>query len=85
VVEDVNERAMILSKSSALMVEKLNTPDHTSEDKIRTLADQERDHINKVLDLTHWRIYGPKGAAQVLDMNPETLRSRIKKLGIIRP
>jgi hypothetical protein len=42
-------------------------------------------HIKKVFDLTHWRIYGPKGAAQILDMNPETLRSRIKKLGIKRP
>jgi formate hydrogenlyase transcriptional activator len=84
-LENIIERAMILSKSSTLMVEKLNTQDHTSKKELRTLADQERDHINKVLDLTHWRIYGPKGAAQVLDLNPETLRSRIRKLGIIRP
>jgi len=28
---------------------------------------------------------GPKGAARILDMHPETLRSRIKKYGLKRP
>ncbi len=39
----------------------------------------------KVLDQTLWRINGPKGAARILDMHPETLRSRIKKFDIKRP
>jgi transcriptional regulator with GAF, ATPase, and Fis domain len=38
-----------------------------------------------VLDRTLWRINGPKGAARILDMHPETLRSRIKKFDIKRP
>src|SRR5262249_564541 len=44
----------------------------------------ERDHIVTVLRHTNWVITGPRGAATVLGMNPSTLRSRIKKLGISR-
>jgi transcriptional regulator with GAF, ATPase, and Fis domain len=32
-----------------------------------------------------WVIEGPRGAATALDLNPNTLRSRMKKLGIRRP
>jgi formate hydrogenlyase transcriptional activator len=45
----------------------------------------ERRHIVRVLESTHWRIYGPQGAAAQLGMNPSTLRSRMKKLGLSRP
>jgi len=44
----------------------------------------ERDYIVTVLRHTHWVITGPRGAATVLGLNPSTLRSRIKKLGISR-
>jgi formate hydrogenlyase transcriptional activator len=44
----------------------------------------ERDHIATVLRHTNWVITGPRGAAKVLGLNPSTLRSRIKKLGISR-
>lgn len=84
-LENIIERAMILSKSSTLMVEKLITSNKTSEEVLQSLADHERDYIAKVLDQTLWRINGPNGAAQILDMHPETLRSRIKKLGLTRP
>jgi formate hydrogenlyase transcriptional activator len=49
------------------------------------LGELERSHILKVLDQTSWRIYGNGGAAELLGLNPETLRSRIRKLGIRRP
>ncbi len=84
-LENIIERAMILSKPPILMVEKLKNPDQNTKEKFQPLADLERDHIIKVLDQTLWRINGPKGAAQILDMHPETLRSRIKKFGIMRP
>jgi len=51
----------------------------------KTLEEVERRHVLDVLDQTAWRIEGPKGAAAVLGLNPSTLRSRIKKLGIQRP
>jgi transcriptional regulator with GAF, ATPase, and Fis domain len=63
----------------------LQIPDYADEEILQSLADHERDYILKVLDQTLWRINGPKGAASILDMHPETLRSRIKKLGIINP
>ena len=36
----------------------------------------------RALETTDWRIKGPKGAATVLGLNPATLYSRMKKLGI---
>jgi formate hydrogenlyase transcriptional activator len=44
----------------------------------------ERNHILAVLRQTKWVISGPHGAAQALGMQPNTLRSRLKKLGITR-
>lgn len=51
---------------------------------LKTLADAERQHILRVLDSTNWVISGKKGAADVLDLPPSTLRSKMKKLGIAR-
>jgi PAS domain S-box-containing protein len=49
-----------------------------------TLEAMERAYILSVLLQTNWLITGPRGAAKVLDVNPSTLRNRIKKLGITR-
>jgi len=49
-----------------------------------SLEDVEREHILEVLRQTGRRIDGANGAARVLELNPSTLRSRIKKLGIRR-
>lgn len=40
-------------------------------------------HISKVLKLTKGKIHGPGGAAELLDINPNTLRGRMSKLGIM--
>jgi PAS domain S-box-containing protein len=50
-----------------------------------SLAAVERDHVLTVLRQTRWVIDGPRGAAKVLGLHPNTLRSRLKKLGIERP
>ncbi|HXQ39531.1 MAG TPA: helix-turn-helix domain-containing protein, partial [Anaerolineales bacterium] len=50
-----------------------------------TLEDVERAYILRVLDETNWVIQGKRGAASVLGLDPGTLRSRMKKLGIKRP
>jgi transcriptional regulator with GAF, ATPase, and Fis domain len=39
-------------------------------------------HIKQVLKVTKGKIYGPRGAAEWLEINPNTLRSRMKKLNI---
>lgn len=49
-----------------------------------TLETVARNHIITALEQTHWTISGKGGAAELLDINPNTLRSRMKKLGIER-
>jgi len=49
-----------------------------------TLEEAERQHILSVLEHAKGVIDGPNGAAKILDMHPNTLRSRMKKLGVQR-
>ena len=42
----------------------------------------EREHIIAMLCKTRGVVEGPRGAAQLLDMNPSTVRFRMKKLSI---
>ncbi|MCC3154107.1 sigma-54-dependent Fis family transcriptional regulator [Hymenobacter sp. BT770] len=51
---------------------------------IKTLREQERDHILAALQRTGGRVSGAQGAALLLDINPKTLEARMKKLGIRR-
>jgi transcriptional regulator with GAF, ATPase, and Fis domain len=44
----------------------------------------ERHHIVAALERCGGIIEGPRGAAHLLQQNPSTLRSRMKKLGISR-
>lgn len=50
--------------------------------KFKTMIENERDHILAVLESCNWKISGKGGAAEILDVNVNTLNSRIKKLGI---
>jgi formate hydrogenlyase transcriptional activator len=60
-------------------------PDAAQPDAFRTLEENERGHIMGALDRSRWKIHGPGGAAEILNINPSTLASRMKKLGIRRP
>ncbi|PJJ48580.1 sigma-54-dependent Fis family transcriptional regulator [Hymenobacter chitinivorans] len=51
---------------------------------LKTLKEQERDHILAALKRTGGRVSGPNGAAAILDINAKTLEARMKKLGIRR-
>ena len=51
---------------------------------LKTLKEQERDHILAALQRTGGRVSGAQGAALLLDINPKTLEARMKKLGIRR-
>ena len=51
---------------------------------LKTLREQERDHILLALHRTSGRVSGAQGAATLLDINPKTLEARMKKLGIRR-
>ncbi|HEX5410681.1 MAG TPA: sigma 54-interacting transcriptional regulator [Terriglobia bacterium] len=51
---------------------------------LATLEDVERRHIVAALQETGGVIEGPKGAARILGLHPNTLRHRMQKLGIRR-
>jgi formate hydrogenlyase transcriptional activator len=80
-LRNVIEHAAIITSGDTLNVPMLGdaTPGAALP---RTLADAERDHILFVLESTGGRIKGPQGAAAVLGLNPATLYSRMKKLGV---
>jgi formate hydrogenlyase transcriptional activator len=87
-LESVIERAVITSQGTALQVldqfdtfRKAGEPDGQD---VKALADLEQDHILQVLQKTGWRIEGKNGAAVLLDLNPSTLRARMRKYGIRR-
>ncbi|GAA3944946.1 sigma 54-interacting transcriptional regulator [Hymenobacter algoricola] len=89
-LEHVLEQAVIVSSgaflefagfSGATVPAAPALPDHVP---LKTLRDQERDHILAALHRTGGRVSGPHGAAGLLDINPKTLEARMKKLGIRR-
>ena len=49
------------------------------------LRRRERANIVAALTRSSWRIHGPGGAAELLTINPSTLVSRIRKLGLKKP
>jgi chemotaxis protein methyltransferase CheR len=83
-LENVIERSVIISQGPTLTID-LPGPQHAAVDEGRKIEEIERNHILKVLKETLWKIEGINGAAQALGLNPGTLRSRMKKLGIQRP
>ncbi len=47
-----------------------------------SLEDVTRMHIESALSQCHGRVEGPFGAARLLALNPHTLRSKMRKLGV---
>ena len=86
-LENVIERAVINSSGPKLrLADELAGPSRNPKPSpLKSLQAIEKDHILRVLQFTSWRIDGPKGAALILDLNPSTLRSRMRKLGIQKP
>ncbi len=91
-LENILERAVILATGPTLEIEIDAEPplgaapseDPPTSAPIASLEATERRHILDVLRQTQWVIDGPRGAAQILGLHPNTLRSRLKKLGITR-
>jgi formate hydrogenlyase transcriptional activator len=94
-LQNVVERAVVLARAPVLdfgadLVPAAAEPADSAERSPaaagpgRTLLDVEREHIRATLARAGWVIDGPRGAAALLGLNPSTLRSRLKKLGIRR-
>jgi len=87
-LENVIQRSIIMSSNGVLDLSEVWLPridTASARDASTTLVDVERRHIMHVLDLCRWRIEGAGGAAHLLALKSSTLRSRMAKLGIVRP
>jgi transcriptional regulator with GAF, ATPase, and Fis domain len=90
-LQNVIERALILSRSGPL---RFDLPSDGAPPAAATIADvvsdlemkrRERENIERALTVCDWRVYGSDGAAALLAINPSTLASRMRKLGISKP
>lgn len=86
-LKNIIERSVIASEGNTLKLDWFlsKVPDESGVVAENTLEQIERQHIIKVMESCHWKINGENGAAEKLDMHPNTLRSKMKKLGITRP
>jgi transcriptional regulator with GAF, ATPase, and Fis domain len=85
-LENFLARAIVLCPGDTLDMPLLNGETSApSGGESLSLEATERKHIESVLASTHWVLEGPRGAAAILKMNPSTLRSRMRRLGIRRP
>jgi len=85
-LENVIERATILANGPILQIDDafLHAAPASSH-RGETMEEVERAHVLHVLQEVNWVIEGKQGAATRLDLHPNTLRSRMNKLGIKKP
>lgn len=90
-LENIVERSLILHNSGPLVIrlhdcnkydQTLNYPDENAETRVSSLDDVVSEHIIKALRASKGKIQGAGGAAQILKVNPNTLRKRMQKLNI---
>ena len=91
-LQNLIERAVILSNdvltlATDFQISKPTAPEQleaSATSKLVSLEEAERRHIERILKQTNWRIEGTRGAAKILGVHPNTLRSRLQKLGVKR-
>lgn len=86
-LENVIERAVILAKGPLLQIGDVMLQGNSASPRpvADSLEEVERAHIRRILQEMHWVIEGKQGAAARLGLHPNTLRSRMQKLGIKKP
>lgn len=89
-LENLMERSILLSKTDVIeeiplpAVKDIKTQLQDEDWYIKTIEENEREHILAVLNKCMGRIRGNGGAAEILGVPPTTLASKMKKLGIKR-
>ncbi|WP_251030041.1 MULTISPECIES: sigma 54-interacting transcriptional regulator [unclassified Pedobacter] len=87
-LEHVMLRSVLLSSNGKLNPAHLElgikNEEPLSQNGIKTIIDNERDHIIRVLELCKGKVAGSGGAAELLGIPATTLSSKIKKLDIKR-
>jgi formate hydrogenlyase transcriptional activator len=87
-LQNVIERALVLARGPVVHIDDSLLQSETGAAEVSaidTLENNERSHILRALEKTNWVIHGKKGAAELLGINPSTLRSRLEKLAIKKP
>ena len=87
-LENLIERSVLLAKGT--IIEDISIPVIQKKDNsvvnktfaIKTIHENERDYIIDVLKKCNGRVWGIGGAAELLNIPPSTLKSKMKKLGI---
>ncbi|MEZ5313885.1 MAG: sigma 54-interacting transcriptional regulator [Thermoanaerobaculia bacterium] len=88
-LQNVIERACVLADSAIVEVSDLQAgrsiaPDEAQEELV-SMVEMERRHIRRALSACGGQIQGASGAAALLGLHPNTLRSKMEKLGLVRP
>lgn len=92
-LENAVERALIVGRGNPLRFSDIKAdstpvqPTSHPPDPLHGTEHMELDevmsqHIRKILGMCNGRVEGEKGAAKILNINPSTLRKRMRKLGI---
>jgi formate hydrogenlyase transcriptional activator len=83
-LQNVIERAVILANGPIVHIDDPGFHPKVPRQRstVDTLENVERATIVRALNETRWVIHGKAGAAEILGINPSTLRSRMQKLGI---
>lgn len=83
-LENAIERGIILSPDSDIHIPPLS-PAYQLPSEARkgvTFQEMEKNHLIWALKKTKGKVYGKGGAAELLDLHPNTLNSKMKRLGI---
>jgi chemotaxis protein methyltransferase CheR len=83
-LEHAVEGAIITAQSKKLNFEFPKIADTELSD-FKSFEEMERNYILRILEAKNWRIGGKDSAASILEMHVNTLRARMKKLGIKKP
>lgn len=85
-LEHLIERAVLMCEGNTInhitLPEKIDYTPPPREERVKTIQENEREHIIEVLRRCNGKIFGKGGAAELLSMNVSTLNYRIRKLGI---
>ena len=89
-LENLVERAMIVCRDQPLRFDLgaparptgAEAPDPGTEGPLLTLERMTAQHIRRALEVAEGKIHGPGGAGEMLGLNPNTLRSKMRKFGI---
>lgn len=84
-LEHLIERSVLMATSHEIDTIEIPVTINTDEERdnrIRTMEEMEREHIMHALKACNGKVFGPGGAAEVLNLPPTTLYSKMKKLGI---